>query len=59
MMTRKDYVLLAETINRVQSHMRNPSERAWVRLAFHEMLGENYDNYDALKFFEALDKDTE
>jgi hypothetical protein len=55
MMTRKDYEWLADTINKVQKYVPNDSMRALIRSEFHESMSARYDNYDALKFYEALD----
>ena len=57
MMARKDYKLLAETINKVTGYVHDPSMRALIRSEFYEMLTANYKNFDALKFYEALDLD--
>ena len=55
MMTRKDYILIAKTVNEATKWVSHKPERACVRLAFHDALQANYDNFDALRFWEAID----
>ena len=54
-MTRKDYILIAKTVNEATKWVSHKPERACVRLAFHDALQANYDNFDALRFWEAID----
>ena len=55
MMTRKDYQVVAECINEACKYL-DKSRAAIVRLAFHDRFQTEYDNFDALKFWNALDK---
>ena len=55
MMTRKDYIIIAEAVNEATKWLNVKSERACVRLAFHDKLQANYENFDALKFWQAID----
>ena len=55
MMTRKDYILIAEAVNEATKWLNVKSERACVRLAFHDKLQANYENFDALKWWQAID----
>jgi hypothetical protein len=58
MMTRRDYQVVAECINEATRYL-DKSRAAVVRLAFADRFTTEYDNFDALKFWNALDKSAE
>jgi len=53
--TRKDYQVVAECIHEATKFL-DKSRAAVVRLAFNDRFQTEYDNFDSLKFFQALDK---